>query len=93
MLYRVLRESSWAGVVPWDKSHFFFSDERCVPPEDAGSNRGLAQRELLAHVPVPPAHIHHAPVEADAAEARTAYPAALVRPRGGALWLYSEAGR
>ncbi len=38
--------------VPWDRSYLFWSDERCVPPDDPESNYGLAQRELLAHVPV-----------------------------------------
>ena len=68
-LYRVLRESPWTGVVPWGQCEFFFSDERCVPPDDAHSNYALAQRELFARVPVPPGQIHRAPVEAGAPQA------------------------
>lgn len=69
VLYRVLREAPWAGVVPWDQTHFFFSDERCVPPQDPASNYGLAQRELFARVPVTPGQVHRAPVEAGDANA------------------------
>jgi 6-phosphogluconolactonase len=39
----VLRED-WSGV------HFWFTDERCVPPDHEHSNFGLAERALLSRV-------------------------------------------
>jgi len=63
VLFAALREAPWASEAPWRDSHFFWSDERCVPPDHADSNYGLAQRELLASVPIPAGHVHRAPVE------------------------------
>ena len=63
VLFEALRSTPWVEQAPWCDSHFFWSDERCVPPDHAGSNYGLAQRELLAHVPIPAGHVHRAPTE------------------------------
>ncbi len=41
----------------WSRMHIFWSDERCVPPDDPESNYRLAHETLLAHVPVHPTHI------------------------------------
>lgn len=38
--------------------HFFWSDERCVPPEDAESNFGLAHRQFLGPLSVKAPSIH-----------------------------------
>ncbi|MFZ5557360.1 MAG: 6-phosphogluconolactonase [Pseudomonadota bacterium] len=77
VLYRTLRER-WAASIPWQACQLFFSDERCVPPEHPASNRGMAARELLAHVPVPPGQVHPAPVGAGTpAEVAAAWEAAL----------------
>ena len=35
---------------PWEEVDFFFGDERCVPPNDADSNFGMANAALLSHV-------------------------------------------
>jgi len=37
----------------WSRVYFFWSDERCVPPNHPDSNYRLAHEALLAHVPVP----------------------------------------
>ena len=44
--------------VPWGKVHFFWGDERMVPPNDPASNTAMARRTLLAHLPVPGANVH-----------------------------------
>ena len=44
--------------VPWARTVVLFSDERCVPPDDAASNFGMVARTLLDHVPVPPEQVH-----------------------------------
>ncbi len=42
----------------WGRVHVFWSDERCVPPEDPRSNAGIARKKFLDHVPIPPSQIH-----------------------------------
>jgi 6-phosphogluconolactonase len=55
--------------VDWNRVHIFWGDERCVPPDDAGSSYGQARDSLLSRVPIPDSNIHRimgelAPVEA-----------------------------
>ncbi|HEX3797120.1 MAG TPA: 6-phosphogluconolactonase [Verrucomicrobiae bacterium] len=38
--------------------HFYWADERCVPPTDAESNFGAAQRLLFGPLKIPEAQIH-----------------------------------
>jgi 6-phosphogluconolactonase len=45
-IYRPLAEMD-AG---WSGAEVFFSDERCVPPDDDASNHKMASRTLLDHV-------------------------------------------
>ncbi len=47
-----------ARSVPWGKVRVFFGDERCVPPDDAGSNYRMAREAMLDRVPLNPAHLH-----------------------------------
>jgi len=47
-----LRRASFGHV------HFFWSDERCVPPEDSQSNFQLAARHLLGPLGISSAQIH-----------------------------------
>ena len=70
----MVRATQTAGV-SLAALHFFWADERCVPPDDPESNFGLAHRWLLAPLGVPEANIHrihgelpgeHAAVEAEA---------------------------
>lgn len=58
-LYRWLVEPDHAGQVDWSRTHVFFGDERCVPPQDERSNYGKARETLLARVPLPSEHVHH----------------------------------
>jgi 6-phosphogluconolactonase len=57
-LYAMLAQPPYLETVPWVKIHFFWGDERCVPPDDMDSNYGQARQILLAHVPAPAANIH-----------------------------------
>lgn len=58
------------GPPPWDwgRTHIYFGDERCVPPDDPQSNYRMARESLLDRVPIPPQQIH--PILADAAYVR-----------------------
>jgi len=44
--------------IPWDRIHFFWGDERHVPPNHPDSNYHMACEAMLSKVPVPPANIH-----------------------------------
>lgn len=37
----------------WGKIFLYWGDERCVPPEDPGSNFGMAKKYLLDHIKIP----------------------------------------
>jgi 6-phosphogluconolactonase len=52
-LYARLRENS---RIPWRELQIFFTDERAVPPDHPLSNFGIAERELLQHVPAAQVH-------------------------------------
>jgi 6-phosphogluconolactonase len=46
-LYRALASPAFADRFDWSRTTFFFSDERCVAPDDPRSNYALAQRALF----------------------------------------------
>ena len=46
------------SAVAWEKVHFFFSDERHVPPDHPDSNYGMVHRSLLSKIPAPPGNAH-----------------------------------
>ena len=45
-------------VKSWEHVHFYWGDERCVPPDDPESNYRMAKEELLDIIPTPEANIH-----------------------------------
>ena len=59
--------------VDWSKVHAFWGDERCVPPDDAGSSYGQARDILLSHVLIPDSNIHRIKGELGPAEASKDY--------------------
>jgi 6-phosphogluconolactonase len=56
-LYRLLATLP----LPWQRIHWFWGDERFVPPDDPASNYRMTREALLAHVPVPADRIHPVP--------------------------------
>src|SRR6202140_3744894 len=44
--------------VDWKEVQFFWSDERCVPPDDEASNYRMAARAMLDRIDLSPAQIH-----------------------------------
>lgn len=57
-LYELLASDEYRGAMPWDEIEWYWSDERCVPPEDPRSNYRLAEEAMLARVAVPPSRVH-----------------------------------
>jgi 6-phosphogluconolactonase len=44
--------------VPWDKTQFFFGDERHAPPDHPDSNYRMASEAMLSKAPVKPEQVH-----------------------------------
>ncbi|NIG56867.1 6-phosphogluconolactonase [Chitinophaga sp. Cy-1792] len=57
-LYKLLAKAPYNTMIPWEKLHFFWGDERAVPFEDDRNNARMAYDELLNLVPVNPDNIH-----------------------------------
>ena len=57
-MYRLLASPPAVTEVPWESTHLFWVDERCVPASDPESNLGAAWRDLLGHLPLPPGNLH-----------------------------------
>lgn len=62
-LYELLSSPPVGPEMPWPHIHFFWGDERCVPPDHPESNYGLAYQSLLSKIPLPEKNIHRIPVE------------------------------
>jgi 6-phosphogluconolactonase len=48
----------YADAAPWERLHFFWVDERCVPHNDPESNYGNAYRTLFSKIRIPSENIH-----------------------------------
>jgi 6-phosphogluconolactonase len=65
--------------VDWKEVQFFWGDERCVPPDDAASNFGMANRTMLEKLGLRPDQIHRMRGEDPPAQAALDYEAELRR--------------
>jgi len=57
ILFDVLA-GKFAEKICWDNVHFWWSDERCVPPENNDSNYKMAKEHLLDPLKIASDHIH-----------------------------------
>ena len=57
IVFDVLADN-FAGKVDWSKVHFYWGDERCVPPSDDESNYKMTVEHLFSKINVPEANIH-----------------------------------
>lgn len=44
--------------IEWSRVHFYWGDERCVPPTDGDSNFGMTAELLLSKIPIPSENVH-----------------------------------
>jgi 6-phosphogluconolactonase len=73
-LYQLLATPPFSSRIRWSDIHFFWGDERHVPPDHPDSNYKMAAEAMLSKVPVAPAQIHRTPAEiADAERAAQEY--------------------
>ena len=80
-LYALIAEASeYHDHVPWQRVHFFWGDERHVPPDHAESNYRMANETMLSKLPVPVENIHRVKAEmSDAEKAASEYEQELKR--------------
>ena len=72
-VYALLAEDDPRTRLPWDKVHFFFGDERNVPPSNPDSNYRMAQEAMFSRISVPEGNIHRIEAELKAEDAADAY--------------------
>lgn len=87
MLYRLMAsDAALRAKIPWSKIHFFFGDERHVPPDHPDSNFRMANEAMFHALPIEQLHVHRVPAElADATHAAALYEKDLTEffePRG-----------
>jgi len=57
-LYRALTSPAFVDRFDWSQATFFFSDERCVSPNDPRSNYALADKTLFTPLRITPSQIY-----------------------------------
>lgn len=75
-------EQAGARAVSFGAVHFFWADERCVPPDDKESNFRLANELLFAPLKIPASQIHrvHGELPPEAAAAQAAAEISKITP-------------
>lgn len=76
-LFELLATPAYAPRLDWTRTHVFWGDERCVPPDDRSSNYRMAREALLDKVPISPEAIHRMRGEDPPEQAAAAYQADL----------------
>ena len=69
LLFQEFAEN-YADKIDWSRIHFFWGDERCVPPDDSESNYGMTKSLLLDHIDIPADNIHRVLGESTPSEER-----------------------
>ena len=81
LLFELLADPNepFRDQISWSDIHFFWSDERHVPPDHPDSNFRMANEAMLSRVPVAQNNIHRVPSEnPSAAEAASEYEQILI---------------
>jgi 6-phosphogluconolactonase len=68
-LYTLLAtDPAFKSKMPWDKTQFFFGDERHVPPDDSESNFRMANESMLSKLSLKPEQVLRIKAEYEDAE-------------------------
>ncbi len=62
-LYGLLGDMPYREQIDWSAAEIFWSDERCVQPDDPESNYLLAREQLLSKIAIPASQVHRMPAE------------------------------
>jgi 6-phosphogluconolactonase len=68
VVFNKMADAYYNDNFKWEKTHFFWCDERCVCAEDPASNFGSARRTLFDKISIPDANIHFIHGEANPVE-------------------------
>jgi 6-phosphogluconolactonase len=79
--YHLLAGNPYGERLFWRRTHFYWADERCVPPESDQSNYHLAKEALLDLIATPDSQIHRMPADAPDKEAAAAVYEAVLPER------------
>src|SRR6266567_2517232 len=60
-LYEALAPPAIASRFPWERVHWFWGDERFVPPDHPDSNYRMVRDALFSRVTVPTSNVHAVP--------------------------------
>jgi 6-phosphogluconolactonase len=71
-LYELLAMPPWRDAFPWQRTHWFWGDERFVPHDDAASNYRMVREAMLSRIATPAANIHPVPIDGLTPEAAAA---------------------
>jgi len=83
LLYSLLGDEPYRSQIDWTQVDIFWSDERCVPPDDKDCNYFLAHQVFLSKIPIPADHVHRAPAnQPDRDAASQAYAKEMQRTFG-----------
>ncbi len=61
-VHRRLAEAPYRALIPWERTHLFWVDERMVAHSHPASNFGRAMEDLIQHIPIPEDHLHPMPL-------------------------------
>jgi len=78
-LYQLLASDEYIDKVEWKRIHFFWGDERYVPPSDDRNNAKMAFEALLNHVPLNREQVFPMQTEGDPQESAAVYEQILHR--------------
>jgi 6-phosphogluconolactonase len=84
-LYGLLAQPRFASQIDWTRVHFFWGDERCVPPDHVDSNFRMVREALLDAIRPRSEQVHRMRGEIDPEEAARAYAEELSRFFGVAV--------
>lgn len=80
--YELLAHEQLAAQVDWEQVHFFWGDERCVPPDHPESNYRAARAALLDEIAIPLQNIHPIPCQHPPTRAAILYQEELEKSLG-----------
>lgn len=72
-VYEYFARTEFKNSIPWDAIHFFWGDERCVPPGHEDSNYRMARQALLDPLAIHPENIHRIQGENDSGKEASRY--------------------
>ncbi len=84
-LFSFFAADPWRRKLPWSKTHLFWVDERCVPPDHSESNYRLARDTFLDYLTLLPTQVHRITGEDGPDKAASAYEQELESFFNGAL--------